>query len=85
MVERLKDLGTPSDAAGYSEVISSGEVLAQAERNAALAAERGEEGALASAEAEGSSALATFQSAAASYGFEDCSESPSAPAPQARL
>lgn len=79
MVERLKDLGTPSDAAGYSEVVSGGEELAQAERNAALAAERGEEGALASAEAEASAALATFQSAAASYGFEDCSEGPSAP------
>jgi uncharacterized membrane protein YgcG len=79
MIERLKGLGTPSDAAGYPEFISSGEELAQAERNAALAAERGEESSLVSAEGEASSALTSFQSAAQSYGFKDCSEGPSAP------
>jgi hypothetical protein len=79
MVERLKGLGTPSDSAGYSEFISAGEELAQVERNAALAAERGEESSLVSAEGEASSALSSFQSAATSYGFKDCGEGPSAP------
>jgi hypothetical protein len=79
MIERLKGLGTPSDAAGYSEFISAGEELAQAERNAALAAERGEESSLVSAEGEASSALGSFQSAATSYGFKNCGEGPSAP------
>jgi len=81
MVERLKDLGAPSeDSAGYSEFLATGEALAQAESNVQLAAERGEEEGLTAAEAEASTALASFQSAASSYGFEQCAEGPSAPA-----
>ncbi len=81
MVERLKDLGKPSDdTAGYSEFVAAGEELAQAESDVDLAAERGEEEGLAAAEAEASSALSAFQSAATAYGFEQCGEGPSAPA-----
>jgi hypothetical protein len=79
MVERIKDLGTPEDSSGYAEFIAAADELSQAESDAELASERGDEGGLAAAEEEASSALASFQSAAASYGFEDCSEGPSAP------
>lgn len=82
MVERLQGLGTPSDdTAGYDEFIAAAEGLAQAESDVQLAAERGEEEALTTAEADASSALASFQSAATSYGFTRCAEGPSAPVP----
>jgi uncharacterized membrane protein YgcG len=82
MVERLKGLGAPDDdSAGYSELIAAGEQLAQAESDVLLAAERGEEEALAAAETEASSALTSFQAAATSYGFEQCGEGPSVPVP----
>lgn len=82
MVERLVELGAPSDeTSGYPEFIAAAEGLAQAESDVELAAERGEDAALVSAEAEASSALASFQSAATSYGFEQCGEGPSAPVP----
>lgn len=80
MAERLVDLGSPSDdAAGYSEFSAAAEGLAQAESDVQLAAERGEDAALVTAETEASSALASFQSAATSYGFDQCGEGPSAP------
>lgn len=83
MVERLKDLGVPSDeSAGYAEFVSSAEALAQAEENVKLASEREEEGEeLSEAEAEASSALSAFQSEAELFGFEDCAETPQAPTP----
>jgi len=82
MVERLKGLGAPSDdSTGYPEFISSAEALAQAEENVKLASEREEGEALTSAEAEATSDLASFQSAASSFGFQDCAEAPSAPVP----
>jgi len=82
MVERLKDLGAPSDdTSGYPEFIAAAEGLAQAESDVQLAAERGEAEGLATAESEASSALSSFQSAATSYGFEQCGEGPSAPVP----
>lgn len=79
MVQRLRGLGTPDDTAGYSQFIAAAEVLAQAESDARLAAERGEEGALSEAESKASSALGSFQAAAQGYGFKDCGEAPSAP------
>jgi hypothetical protein len=79
MVERLKGLGEPEDATGYSEFIAAADELSQAQSNAKLASERGEEGGLESAESEAASALSAFQSAASSYGFEKCSEEPSVP------
>ncbi len=84
MVERLRGLGAPSDdTAGYDEFIAAAEGLAQTESDVQLAAERGEEEALTTAESDASSALASFQSAATSYGFTECAEGPSAPAPGA--
>jgi hypothetical protein len=80
MVERLKGLGEPEDAAGYSEFIAAADELSQAQSNAKLASEREEEAGLESAETEAASALSAFQSAASSYGFEKCSEEPSVPA-----
>jgi len=79
MVDSLRGLGTPEDTAGYSEFIAAAEELSQAEGEAKLAAERGDEAALATAESDASSALASFQSAAQEYGFEACGEGPSAP------
>jgi uncharacterized membrane protein YgcG len=82
MVERLVDLGAPSDdTGGYPEFIAAAEGLGQAESDVQLAAERGEDAALVTAETEASSALASFQSAATTYGFEQCGEGPSAPVP----
>jgi hypothetical protein len=85
MVERLKDLGAPSDdSAGYAEFIAAAEALAQAEDNVRLASEREEEGeALSEAEAEASTALTAFQTAASDFGLEDCAEAPAAPVPSA--
>jgi hypothetical protein len=80
MVERLKGLGAPSDdSAGYPEFIASAEALAQAENDVKLASEREE--ALPEAEAKASAALSSFQSAASTFGFEQCSEAPQAPSP----
>lgn len=79
MVERLQALGTPDDAEGYEEFADAADELAQASSDAELASARGDEEGLAAAQEDVSSSLATFQEAAASYGFEDCAEAPSAP------
>lgn len=82
MVERLKGLGRPVEAAGYGEFISAAEELARAEGEARLAAQSGS-GALEAAESKVSAALASFQAAANSFGFEKCGEAPHAPVPTA--
>ena len=79
MVERLKGLGTPDDTKGYEDLMSAADELAQAENDARLASERGEESALSSAQASAATALTSFQEAASAYGFKDCGEAPSAP------
>jgi hypothetical protein len=79
MVESLKNLGAPEDPSGYSEFIAAAEELSTAEGEAKLAEERGDSAALSAAETKSTSALASFQSAAESYGFKECSEAPSAP------
>jgi hypothetical protein len=79
MVERLQDLGTPDDTEGYEEFAEAADSLSQAESDAALASQRGDEEGLATAQAEVSSALASFQEAAVAYGFDKCAEAPSAP------
>lgn len=79
MVDSLKGIGTPQESEGYPEFIAAAEALSTAEDEVKLAAERGDTAALESAEASASSALADFQAAAEEYGFEDCSEGPSAP------
>lgn len=82
MVERLQDLGAPDDdSEGYAEFIAAAEALAQAEDNVELASAREDAESLTSAEAEASTALSSFQSAATSFGFEDCAEAPAAPVP----
>jgi hypothetical protein len=81
MVERLKGLGTPEEPEGYEQFMASADELSQAQSNAALAAARGESEALETAETEASTALSSFQTAAEEYGFENCSEAPSAPTP----
>lgn len=81
MVESLKNLGAPEDPTGYPEFIAAAEELSTAEGEAKLAEERGDSAALSAAETKSTSALASFQSAAESYGFKECSEAPSAPAP----
>lgn len=79
MVERLHDLGAPSDdAAGYSDLSAAAEELAQAQSDLELAVERGDAEGLAGAEAEASTALSSFQEAASDFGFEQCSEGPGA-------
>ena len=79
MVASLKNLGTPHETDGYAEFSSAAEELATAEDEVKLASERGDTAGLESAESNASAALSSFQEAASEYGFEDCSEGPSAP------
>jgi hypothetical protein len=79
MVESLKRLGTPGDAAGYPELIAAAEELAEVESEAKLATEREDTAALGEAATKATPVLEEFESVAGEYGFEDCSESPSAP------
>ncbi|HEY5708415.1 MAG TPA: hypothetical protein VIS51_03380, partial [Solirubrobacterales bacterium] len=79
MVDSLKGIGVPQESEGYPEFIAAAEALATAEDEVQLASEREDTASLESAESNASSALASFQTAADEYGFEDCSEGPSAP------
>jgi hypothetical protein len=80
MVASLNNLGTPQETEGYAEFSSAAEELAKAEDEVKLASERGDTAGLEAAESNASSALTSFQNAASEYGFQDCSEGPSAPA-----
>jgi hypothetical protein len=79
MVQGLQGLGQPAEKAGYSEFMGAAEVLAMVESNLKKAAD--EEDLVAEEEAaqEAAPAVEEFQSQAAVYGFEDCSEGPHAP------
>jgi hypothetical protein len=79
MVESIKRLGTPQETAGYSEFIAAAEELAKVEGEAKLAAEREDTEALGEAATKAAPVLEEFQTAAAAYGFEKCSEEPHAP------
>ena len=79
MVESLERLGTPEDPAGYSDFIEAAEELAKVEGEAKLAAEREDTGTLGEVATDAAPVLEEFQAQAAIYGFEDCSEGPSAP------
>jgi hypothetical protein len=79
MVENLEELGTPEDPAGYSDFIEAAEELAKVEGELKLAAEREDTAALGEIATEAAPILEEFQSQAAIYGFEDCSEGPQAP------
>ena len=82
MVERLQDLGTPEgDDGSYAKFMEAAEELAKVEGEVKLAAEREDTAALGEAATEAAPALEEFQSQAAIYGFEDCSEGPGAVAP----
>ncbi|HEX5610655.1 MAG TPA: hypothetical protein VFX45_11270 [Solirubrobacterales bacterium] len=79
MVESILELGTPDESAGYSDFIQAAEQLAKVEGEAKLAAEREDTEALGAVATEAAPILEEFQAQAAIYGFEDCSEGPSAP------
>jgi len=77
MVERLQDLGMPEgDDGSYAKFSEATEELAKVEGEMKLAAEREDLATLEEKGQEASAALEEFQSQAAIYGFEDCSEEP---------
>ncbi len=81
MVERLQDLGAPEgEEADYAKFMEAGEELAKVEGEAKLAAEREDVAAMEEKGQEAAAALESFQSEAAIYGFEDCSDEPGTPA-----
>lgn len=79
MVESLKRLGRPRETAGYAEFIASAEELAKIEGEIKLAAEREDTEAIGEKATEAAPVIEEFQSQAAVYGFEKCSEGPRAP------
>jgi hypothetical protein len=80
MVASLERLGQPTeDAAEYAKVIQAAEELAQAEGEAKLAAEREDTTALGEAAEKSAPALEEFETQAGIFGFEECSQGPSAP------
>lgn len=79
MVESIKRLGTPEDATGYDEFIAAAEELSAVEAEAKLASEREDTAALGEAATKAAPILEEFESVAGTYGFEECSEGPSAP------
>jgi hypothetical protein len=84
MIERLQDLGAPEgEEADYAKFMEAGEELAKVEDEAKLAAEREDVAALEEKGQEAAAALEGFQSQAAIYGFEDCSDEPGLPTPSA--
>ena len=82
MVERLQDLGAPEEDDGsYAKFMEAAEELAKVEGELKLAAEREDVAATEEKGQEAASALEEFQSQAAIYGFEDCSDEPGLPTP----
>jgi hypothetical protein len=82
MVERLQDLGAPEgEEADYAKFMEAGEELAKVEGEAKLAAEREDVAAMEEKGQEAAAALESFQSQAAIYGFEECSDEPGLPTP----
>ena len=79
MIERIRAIGEPSDAAGLDEFYASAEDIVAAQSDAEQAAQDGDDTALASAESEASTAEAAFADAADSYGFQDCGQGPTTP------
>jgi hypothetical protein len=79
MVESIQALGVPTEKEGYSDFSEAAEELAKVEGEVKLAAEREDTVALGEAATAAAPALEEFQAQAAIYGFEECSEGPSAP------
>lgn len=79
MVERLQDLGAPEESdSNFMKFSEAAEQLAKAEGELKVAAEAEDVAGLEEAGQEASAALDEFQSQAAIYGFEDCSDEPGA-------
>jgi hypothetical protein len=77
MVERLQELGTPEgDSGDYAKFMEAAEELGKAEGELKLAAEREDVAGVEEKGGEAAAALESFQSQAAIYGFEDCSDEP---------
>jgi len=82
MVERLQELGTPEgDSGDYAKFMEAAEELAKVEGELKLAAEREDVAGVEEKGGEAAAALESFQSQAAIYGFEDCSDEPGLPTP----
>jgi hypothetical protein len=81
MIERLTKLGTPSETEGFAEFSEAAENLGKVEGEVEKAAEEENLAVLEEAGTAAVPALEGFQTAAAVYGFEQCSEGPQAPTP----
>jgi hypothetical protein len=82
MVERLQELGTPEgDSGDYAKFSEAAEELGKVEGELKLAAEREDVAGVEEKGGEAAAALESFQSQAAIYGFEDCSDEPGAVTP----
>jgi len=79
MVESIQALGVPTEKDGYSDFSEAAEELAKVEGEVKTAAENEDLTALGEAATAAAPALEEFQAQAAIYGFEECSEGPSAP------
>jgi hypothetical protein len=80
MVERLQELGTPEgDGGDYAKFSEAAEELGKVEGELKLAAEREDVAGVEEKGGEAAAALESFQSQAAIYGFEDCSDEPGLP------
>ena len=84
MVERLQDLGSPEeDDSSFMKFSEATEQLAKTEGELKSAAEEEDLAGMEEAGQEASAALEEFQSQAAIYGFEDCSDEPGVITPPA--
>ncbi len=81
LASSIQELGEPQeDPAEYAEFSTAAAELGKVQGEVKLAAEREDSVALSEASTEAEAALENFQTSAATYGFEDCSQGPSAPA-----
>jgi hypothetical protein len=80
LVQSLQRLGQPSETAGYSDFMGAAEELAMVEGEVKSAADQEDVALLEEASQKAVPAVEEFQSQAAVYGFEECSEGPHAPA-----
>lgn len=80
MVTSIQELGEPREnPAEYAEFSTAAAELGKVQGEVKLAAEREDSAALSEASTEAEAALENFQTTAATYGFADCSQGPSAP------
>jgi hypothetical protein len=78
MVQSLQQLGQPSETDGFSEFMGAAEELAKTEGEVKAAADQENPELVEEIAGEAGPAVEEFQSQAAVYGFEDCSEGPHA-------